>query len=100
MLRGGQRFFVKARAGTVRWSFEAAGANSVRTWGADNLEPLLDPRPEAGMTVTVASGSGRSGRDQLQDAGQVPNSWNTRSRSRRALQEYIRPVLMWGIGTR
>jgi hypothetical protein len=52
--RDGKAFFVKGAGGTNRLEqLAAAGANSVRTWGADNLEPLLDEAHRHGLTVTV-----------------------------------------------
>ena len=52
--RDGKPFFVKGAGGTNRLNLlAAAGANSVRTWGAENLEPLLDEAHKNGLTVTV-----------------------------------------------
>ncbi len=52
--RDGKAFFVKGAGGTNRFDqLAAAGANSVRTWGADNLEPLLDEAHKNGLAVTV-----------------------------------------------
>ena len=52
--RDGKPFFVKGAGGTERLDLlAAAGANSVRTWGGDNLTPLLDEAQKNGLTVTV-----------------------------------------------
>ncbi|MEY4384929.1 MAG: hypothetical protein RLY20_212 [Verrucomicrobiota bacterium] len=52
--REGKPFFVKGAGGTTRLDLlAAAGANSVRTWGVDNLAPLLDEAHKHGLTVTV-----------------------------------------------
>ncbi len=52
--RDGKPFFVKGAGGTNRLDLlAAAGANSVRTWGGDNLEPFLDEAHKHGLTVTV-----------------------------------------------
>ncbi len=52
--RDGKPFFVKGAGGTERLDLlAAAGANSVRTWGADGLAPLLDEAHKNGLTVTV-----------------------------------------------
>ena len=34
-------------------ALKEAGGNSLRTWGEDDLEPLLDRAQELGLTVTV-----------------------------------------------
>jgi hypothetical protein len=50
--RAGKEFFVKGAGGTNRLDqLAAAGANSVRTWGVDNLEPLLDDAHKNGLTL-------------------------------------------------
>jgi hypothetical protein len=52
--RDGKPFFVKGAGGTNRFDqLSAAGANSVRTWGADGIQPLLDEAHRHGLAVTV-----------------------------------------------
>ena len=54
LLRDGKPYFIKGAGGTARLDLLAgAGANSVRTWGADNHTPLLDEAQQLGLTVTV-----------------------------------------------
>jgi hypothetical protein len=52
--RDGKAYFVKGAGGSGRLDLLVkAGANSVRTWGGDDLAPLLDEAQKHGLTVTV-----------------------------------------------
>lgn len=53
--RNGQPYWVQGAGAPLPMldSLRAAGANSVRTWGADGLKPLLDRAHALGMTVTI-----------------------------------------------
>ncbi len=54
LLRGGQPYLVKGAGGDgSKADLKAAGANSWRTWGADNLDPQLTEAQKLGMTVTI-----------------------------------------------
>ena len=54
LLRNGQPYFVKGAGGDGSKSdLKAAGANSWRTWGSDNLDGQLAEAQKLGMTVTV-----------------------------------------------
>ena len=54
LLRGGEPYFIQGAGGTGPLEqLAAAGANSVRTWGADDVGALLDEAHALGMTVTV-----------------------------------------------
>jgi hypothetical protein len=98
--RDGKAFFVKGAGGTNRFDqLAAAGANSVRTWGVDNIEPLLDDAHKNGLTVTVGI--------WLRHEGDKGFSYNEPAMLKEQL-ELVRKavlrykdhpaVLMWGIG--
>lgn len=54
LLREGKPYFIKGAGGDREFPLLAeAGANSLRTWGADQLEALLEPAHQAGLTVTA-----------------------------------------------
>jgi len=54
LLRGGKPYVIKGAGGGGSLELLAAsGANSIRTWGADSLGPLLDRAHRLGLTVTV-----------------------------------------------
>ena len=54
MLRGGRPYVIKGAGGDGSLGLLAAsGANSIRTWGADSLGPVLDQAHRLGLTVTV-----------------------------------------------
>src|SRR5262249_37902948 len=54
LLGDGRPYVIKGGGGRVYLeSLKEAGGNSLRTWGEDDLEPLLDRAHELGLTVTV-----------------------------------------------
>src|SRR5258708_5722394 len=54
LLRDGRPYVIKGGGGRVYLEMlKEAGGNSLRTWGEDDLEPLLDRAQELGLTVTV-----------------------------------------------
>lgn len=54
LLRDGRPYVIKGAGGGGSLELLAAsGANSIRTWGADSLGPLLDRAQRLGLTVTV-----------------------------------------------
>jgi hypothetical protein len=52
--RDGKPFFIKGAGGDASLALlKEAGGNSIRTWGADNLQPVLDNAQKLGLTVAV-----------------------------------------------
>ena len=99
LLRGGEPYFIKGAGGSGSLEqLAAAGANSVRTWGADDIGPLLDEAHALGLTVTVGIwlGHERHGFD-YNDETQVREQLE---RAREAVLRYKDhpAVLLWGIG--
>lgn len=101
LLRDGKPFFVKGAGGTNRLDLlAAAGANSVRTWGAENLEPLLDEAQRHGLTVTVGiwlRHEGDEGNFNYDNPNMVTEQLEL---VRKAVLRYKDhpAVLMWGVG--
>ena len=99
LLRGGEPYFIRGAGGDASLKqLTAAGANSVRTWGADDIGARLDAAHALGLSVTVGIwlGHERHGFD-YNDKTQV------REQLERARQTVLRykdhpAVLLWGIG--
>jgi hypothetical protein len=99
LFRGGEPYFIHGAGGSHSLEvLAAAGANSIRTWNADDLEPLLDEAHALGLTVTVGIwlGHERHGFD-YDDPAQVADQL---ARAREAVLRYKDhpAVLLWGIG--
>ncbi len=99
ILRGSEPFFIKGAGGRSYLDvLKASGGNAIRTWGEDNLEPLLDRAQELGLTVTVGIWLG-----QPRQGFRYDNEASVRGeieKSRRFFRRYRNhpSVLMWGIG--
>lgn len=99
LLRGGQPYFIRGAGGNSHLDeLAAAGANSVRTWGAEGSGDILDRAHALGMTVTVGIwlGHERHGFD-YRDKGQVERQLQ---QTRDAVLKYRDhpALLLWGIG--
>ncbi len=99
LLRDGEPYLIKGAGGQHSLQeLAAAGGNSARTWGGDDIGPLLDEAHSLGMTVTVGIwlGHERHGfdyRDQTQVAEQLQRARDM------VLKFKDHPaVLLWGIG--
>ena len=54
LTRNGEPYFIRGAGGTASLQqLAAAGANSVRTWGADDIDAILDEAHALGLSVTV-----------------------------------------------
>ncbi len=99
LLRGGEPYFIRGAGGDGSLErLAAAGANSIRTWGADDIDARLDAAHALGLSVTVGIwlGHERHGFD-YSDETQV------RKQLERARGTVLRykdhpAVLLWGIG--
>ncbi len=99
LFRGGQPYFIRGAGGTASLKqLAAAGANSVRTWGADDIGKMLDEAHALGLSVTVGIwlGHERHGFD-YSDKSQVSEQLE---RARQTVLRYKDhpAVLLWGIG--
>ena len=99
LLRGGEPYFIRGAGGDGSLErLAAAGANSVRTWGADDIGARLDAAHALGLSVTVGIwlGHERHGFD-YSDETQVREQLE---RARKTVLRYKDhpAVLLWGIG--
>jgi hypothetical protein len=99
LLRAGKPYFITSAGGVdAIASLAASGGNSVRTWGADDITPILDEAHRLGMSVTVGIWleHERHGFD-YNNADQVAAQFD---RAQAAILKYKNhpAVLMWGIG--
>ena len=99
LLRGGEPYFIRGAGGDAPLQqLAAAGANSLRTWGADDIGARLDAAHALGLSVTVGIwlGHERHGFD-YSDEAQVSEQLE---RARRTVLRYKDhpAVLLWGIG--
>jgi hypothetical protein len=99
LLRDGQPFFIKGVGGRSYLDVvKASGGNSLRTWGEDDLEPLLDRAQELGLTVTIGIwlGQPRQGCNYADPAFVRSET----EKCRRFFRRYKNhpALLMWGLG--
>ncbi len=88
LFRGGEPYFIRGAGGDGSLErLAAAGANSVRTWGADDIEARLDAAHALGLSVTVGIwlGHERHGFD-YSDENQVSTQLERARQTRAALQ--------------
>jgi hypothetical protein len=99
LLRDGKPYLIKGGGGRVYLELlKEAGGNSLRTWGEDDLEPLLDRAQELGLTVTVGIWLGQERQGfNYGDAGSVRREVE---KARAFFRRYRRhpALLMWGLG--
>ncbi len=99
MLRGEKPYFIKGAGGDgSKPELKAAGANSWRTWGADNLDGPLAQAQALGMTVTVGIWLGH--KDQGFDYGSADAVAAQKEAARKAILRYRNSpgLLLWGLG--
>ena len=99
LLRGGEPYFIRGAGGSASLEqLAAAGANSVRTWGADDIGERLDAAHALGLSVTVGIwlGHERHGFD-YSDAAQVSEQLEHARQTVLRYKDHP-AVLLWGIG--
>jgi hypothetical protein len=99
LLRDGEPYFIRGAGGQHSLQqLAAAGGNSVRTWGGDDIGPLLDEAHSLGLSVTVGIwlGHERQGFD-YNDESQVAEQFQ---RAREMVLKFKDhpALLLWGIG--
>ena len=99
LMRAGQPYFIKGAGGSGDLKrLAASGANSLRTWGADDIDDLLDEAHALGLSVTVGIwlGHERHGfdyEDEIAVHEQFERARNT------VLRYRDHPaVLLWAVG--
>ena len=99
LLRDSKPYFIRGAGGnTGLKKMVAAGANSFRTWGDDDIDDLLDEAHSLGLSVTVGIwlGHERHGFD-YNDETQVKAQFES---ARKVVLRYKDhpAVLLWGVG--
>ncbi len=99
LMRDGKPYFIKgAGGGGSKAALKAAGGNSFRTWGSDNLEKQLDEAQKLGLTVTVGIWLGHKEHGfDYNNADAVAKQFEM---AKAAIDRYKNhpALLMWGIG--
>jgi len=99
LVRNGEPYFVKGAGGHhYLETLKSAGGNSIRTWGEDDLEPLLDRAQHLGITVTIGIWLGQERQGfKWSDANAVHGELE---KTRRFIRRYKNhpALLMWGLG--
>jgi len=99
LTRDGEPYFIRGAGGKDHLAeLVRAGGNSIRTWGADGIGPLLDQAHQLGLTVTVGLwlGHERHGFD-YQDGDAVAKQLEAAKASILRYRDHP-AVLMWGVG--
>lgn len=98
LLRDGKPFVVKGVGGSYRPDLaKASGANSLRTWGADDLGRVLDLAQSHGLTVAAGVWLGHKEYFDYADAAKVKSQ---REDVRRVIEAHRNhpALLLWGLG--
>lgn len=99
LLRDGKPYFVKGAGGTFKMEeLKAAGGNSVRTWGSDGGDLILNEAEKLGLTVTMGLNVARERHGfNYDDPIAVRKQLE---QLRREVQKYRNypALLVWGIG--
>ena len=97
--RGGQTYFIKGVGGSERLELaKTLGANSVRTWGADGAETVLDEAERLSMTVCVGLWLAHPGSYvDYADPAAVDAQIRETVAAVRRLKDHP-ALLMWGVG--
>jgi hypothetical protein len=99
LLRDGKPYVIKGGGGRVYLeALKEAGGNSLRTWGENDLKPLLDRAQELGLTVTVGIWLGQE--RQGFNYGDANSVRREIEKSRGFFRRYRShpALLMWGLG--
>lgn len=99
LLRDGQPYFIKGAGGSGPMkAFVAAGGNSWRTWGTDNLETVLDEADRLGVSVAVGIWLGHERHGfHYNNADQVARQYETVRETIQRFKDHP-AVLLWGLG--
>ncbi len=99
LLRGGRPYFIKGAGGSTSLrALAEAGGNSIRTWGVDHADAILDEAQRLGLTVTLGIwlGHERHGFD-YNNPDQVARQLESARQSILRYKDHP-ALLMWGLG--
>jgi hypothetical protein len=99
LTRNGQPYFIQGVGGTKNLDLLAKmGGNSIRTWGTDNLEALLNEAQRLGLTVTVGIWLGHERHGfNYNNADQVAKQYDMARQTILKFKDHP-AVLLWGLG--
>lgn len=99
LVRGGKPYAIKGVGGNSSLDrLKAAGGNSFRTWGTDNLGALLDEAQQHGLTVCVGLWLGHERHGFKYDDADLVADQVDKVREDVLRYKDHPAVLMWGIG--
>ena len=99
LMRGGSPYFIKGGGGSQQLAaLKRAGGNSIRTWGVDNLGPVLDQAEKLGISVTVGIWLGHPRHGfRYDDPTEVRRQFDATRAVVRQFRDHP-AVLLWGLG--
>ena len=99
LVRNGEPYLIKGVGGDRSLpALKAAGGNSIRTWGADKVGPVLDEAQKLGLTVTVGIWLGHERHGfNYNDSDQVARQFDAVRKVIETHKDHP-AVLLWGIG--
>lgn len=99
LTRNGEPYFIRGAGGSGPNDLLAkAGGNSLRTWGADHLDKVLDDAHQAGLSVAVGIWLGHERHGfNYNDADQVATQFAKAGEIIARYKDHS-AVLLWGIG--
>lgn len=99
LVRNGKPYFIKGAGGDKYLAALAkAGGNSIRTWGADDLDKLLDEAHQQGLSVCVGMWLGHQRHGfNYQNHDEVIKQLDASLDTVRKYKDHP-AVLMWGVG--
>ena len=99
LVRNGEPYLIKGVGGDRQLpALKAAGGNSIRTWGADKVGPVLDEAQRLGLTVTVGIWLGHERHGfNYNDSDQVARQYDAAQKVIETYKDHP-ALLLWGIG--
>ncbi len=99
LLRNGLPYYILGAGGRDRLDTLAAlGGNSIRTWGAENIRPLLDAAHAAGLSVTVGLWLGHKEHGFRYDRDTAVRTQLAKMRAQVLAVKDHPAILMWSAG--
>lgn len=99
LIRNGEPYFIKGVGGNgSRKLLAQSGGNSIRTWGTDNLQQVLDEAQQMGLSVTVGFWLGHERHGfNYNDAEQVAAQAEQVEKTVQKFKQHP-AVLIWALG--
>lgn len=99
LVRDGRPYFIKGAGGNENLELlKQAGGNSIRTWGADNADAVLDRAHSLGLTVTLGIWLGHPEHGFKYDDPKMVAEQMERAKATARRYKDHPALLMWGVG--